>query len=118
MTDNELIAEFMGYKLKQGKQLAQYISGGHEWYWVGENFTIDEPSWLPESNWNLLMPVVEKTHIICDQMMRKYPENKDLDDATGWRAWSYRHPKLTTDITRVYNQVVEFIKWYNQNRKQ
>lgn len=56
----EMVARFMGYELKQGKDLAQHISGGHEWYWVGEYFTELEGMYAPNANWIQLMPVLEK----------------------------------------------------------
>jgi len=68
-------------------------------------------------SWDWLMPVVEKCHEITDKKQRQFPESKDLDDPTGWRAWSYRRIELSTDIGLVFNDVVEFIKWYNQQSK-
>jgi len=63
-----------------------------------------------EIDFNRLMPVVEKCKEVRNEKEKQYPEDKDLDDPTGWRAWSYRSIHLTTDIDDVYEQVIEFIK--------
>jgi hypothetical protein len=55
-------------------------------------------------SWDWLMPVVEKCYQ-CD-----YEEGSDLhmllNDAI-----------MTINISEVYKAVVEFIKWYNQNKE-
>ena len=59
-------------------------------------------------NWNLLMPVVEKLNtLIYDSDKSIYIlEQKDC-------FWDL---KITSDINIVYKAVVEFIKWYNENK--
>jgi hypothetical protein len=57
MDDIELIAGFMGFERKQGRQLASYKAGGDSWYYTGDNFTELEAYYLPNINWNHLMPV-------------------------------------------------------------
>lgn len=67
--------------------------------------------------WNTLMPVVEKCNKVNEEMQHKYPETKDIDDFTGWRAWSYMYVGLNTNINNVYSQIVDFIKIFNSQPK-
>jgi hypothetical protein len=105
---NKLIAEFDG-KLSEmmGKKLFVSSDGGKSWY--GKLYNED---------WNSLMSVVEKIEKLCESKQKDFPEDKDLDDPTGWRAWSYRYIDLSTDITYMWKQVVQFIQWYNNSQKQ
>lgn len=106
-TDNELIAEFMGYEMKQGKDIAKYISGGHEWYWVGENFTTTIHEYNPDERWDWLMPVVEK--------INKLEENGefkgfDLDIIRSMHEWI-----SLVQINNAHTDIVTIIKWYSSN---
>lgn len=61
-------------------------------------------------DWNLLMSVVEKIaetnrYAIIDEI----PEDE-------WWVYAYLiHLKITTSILSVWQAVVEYIKWYNEN---
>lgn len=105
-TDNEIIAEFMGLPLT--KQLPQFSSVGPK-KWT----TVPFQRWKYHESWDWLMPVVVRCHELGDAEEQKFPEAKDLDDPTGWKAWSYRRVGLSTDINQVYTNVVNFIKWHN-----
>ncbi len=86
MKDNELIAEFMGLPLT--KSLPSF-TGGFK----------DEPfmRWKYNQSWDWLMPVVEK---ISGLHLNDYVTTLPL----------------STDIKTAHKAVVEFIKWYNQQK--
>jgi frataxin-like iron-binding protein CyaY len=100
---NKLIAEFMGYKfykhlpikrdgwqLESNKDTALYLA-------------YSDSDLKYHTSWDWLMPVVEKCYQ-CD-----YEEGGDMhmrmNDAI-----------MTINIEEVYQAVVEFIKWYNENK--
>jgi hypothetical protein len=123
ITDNELIAEFMGVKETKDS----FISYGHDapcWYTTNgllrsSTFTVPNKSFsefVHESryhlSWDWLMPVVEKiiqikgSHFIYDHtVLEIFMYGKRIvriGDATM--------------IGNYYNGVVEFIKWYNTQK--
>lgn len=133
MSDNELIAEFMGnlrlYQVLLDPK-AEFKTWRHADY---KNFTFDEAtSELPKikaegypdaeivfvggttkfhSSWDWLMPVVEKIakvgyspFILSDKTA--YIEGKHLSIHTG-----------DSSLEATYKAVVEFIKWYNTLNK-
>lgn len=59
------------------------------------------------SDWNWLMPVVEKIYN-TDLYYKKYIDYNSSMFTDG-------EIKLTTQINTVYDQVTEFIKWHNLN---
>ena len=55
------------------------------------------------SDWNWLMPVVEKCLFVSDEELDNWEEHyENIDDAF-----------YQVDIDEVWGAVVEFIKWYN-----
>lgn len=89
MSDNELIAEFMG---KTG------LTRVHR-----DKIVPYVPDY--DSLWDLLMPVVEK-------IREKYAasdHHKSINTAVD----DLRTPLLFTTIKATHQAVVEFIKWYN-----
>ena len=85
MTDNELIEAF-------------YISQGGK-----PNLLADIHFY--ESDWNMLMLVVEKI--------------KELAKANPQLPFTHRllfHLSILTNIDTVYNATMEVIKWYNENK--
>lgn len=112
---NKLIAEFMEYPYRYSD--TGIISGTERWevgighWWC----TVDEL--LFDSSWDWLMPVVDK-----------------IENETGWELIMYSndcHWNKFGDFINdteihyvgdrkesVYKAVVEFINWYNQNKKQ
>lgn len=120
-TDNEIIAEFMGLKLDRATSGGNRLWNMHglpdfcNQIGISENrLRVFYASDLEfDKSWDWLMPVVVRCHELGDAEEQKFPEAKDLDDPTGWKAWSYRRVGLSTDINQVYTNVVNFIKWYN-----
>jgi hypothetical protein len=113
---NKLIAEFMGFELSNLKDNFHdiyyrlpdvYRLFMHCSHWHSLEFN---------SNWQWLMPVVEKCYVVSKQKQVEFKENKglDLNDSKGWRSWSYRDIHLSTNIDNVWLETVRFIKWYNK----
>lgn len=108
-TDNELIAEFMGFT---------YAETPQDRFWNGP----DKPfatiyDWQYHTNhlenfqtsWDWLMPVVEKiANLYVDSNHDRYWV-KAVNDL--------RMPILSTTLGFVYKAVVEFIKWYNSQHE-
>ena len=112
-TDNELIHEFMGHD------------------WTKENF-----QWRPggivsmtkehldfyQTSWDWLMPVVEKIGeelgyrvTICTTFTRIWrPEAKGFVPQVRSNEIDWRN--LDGSLNATYQAVVEFIKWYNQQK--
>lgn len=95
MEDNKLIAEFMGYSQPH----PDYPTSTY-WYKEGEApLTI----LLFDTDWNWLMPVVEKILNI----------SLELDSMEAY----YNITDSVPNIEQTHEAVVEFIKWYdNQNK--
>jgi len=106
---NKLIAEFDGVVWKDAS-LVNYPRPNKQWsikFPNGKQFSeygnIDDilsKYCKYHSSWDWLMPVVEK-------IIYNYDESKSLDIM---RELSY------AKIESVYQSVIEFIKWYNQNK--
>lgn len=95
---NSLIAEFMGF---------QHTTLG--WYDAEETLvnaendnTFDELKF--KTDWNWLMPVVEKTTCM-HEFQEDYPSN-----STFWELYNQ------VSIEATYKAVVDFIKWYNKQK--
>lgn len=96
MSDNEIIAEFMGHDVPNG-----YLNGSDR------NSKYD-------TSWDWLMPVVEKierikgVHLVISELgCDIYSFGKRVSDS-----------REDTKIKTVYKAVVSFIKWYsNQPQK-
>lgn len=113
-TDNELIAEFMGIRVRyQGPVL----------YHCDEDGMIDwvdgADTYSPHLDWSDIMPVVVKiSHLeykldsslsFTDNERRKFELHDEQDNVTDIQIGH-------TDINHVYKAVVEFIKWYNSQK--
>jgi len=107
--NNKLIAEFMGIEFEKGK----YSHESSEYYFVADELEYD-------FNWNWLMPVVEKiakdyhkTEIVSD-------EETDHCRITVYNEEGERDNEIfecgLSTLEATYKAVVEFIKWYNQNK--
>lgn len=105
--NNKLIAEFMG--LQTGKHLG-YNRWQDDWF---DNLDVingqRNEKLLFDSDWNWLMPVVKKIYSL-DIYYSSYIIEKASQFHNG-------QIELTTNINSVYNQVIEFIKWYNKNKE-
>jgi len=134
-TDNELIAEFMGFTTASPntydvpEECRRFVFGGC--------YTTYKDVLRFHDSWDWLMPVVEKIETI---VLPKgtfedwpYPENVSISiriDScwinVGDNMWSkqvkgrefldHHNHKKGTKIQSTYAAVVEFIKWYNQNK--
>jgi len=92
--NNRLIAEFMKWDVKRPSTIPSNL---HLSNLELDNGEIFEP--LFHSSWDWLIPVVQKCYKIDNE------EGFDnLVDAVS-----------TLDIDTTYNEVIEFIKWYNKN---
>ncbi len=111
-TENELIAEFMGF-----------VDGGSYWATTGESpyVVIDGtttyhrlyPSQLQfDTSWDWLMPVVEKIERFGNRCEIGITKCK-IYSADYTREPFY----AATKIQAVYDHVVDFIKWYNENKQ-
>jgi len=105
-TDDQIIAEFMGWKIAEGE-------GGNDGtggiYTKGQYYN-DKIEHMPvnvileyNSSWDWLMPVVEK----ISEFRLLYPDQCDL----------VCNCKIVIGQKHLYEKVVEFIKWYNENEK-
>lgn len=113
MKENKLIAEFMDIRL-HGPNDNQCIINGAEM----------NASDIPyDSDWNLLMPVVEKIEKLPRKITIKYMgelrwnEVKTTYDESLFFNVIDKQVNMTTDIKRVYTSTVEFLEWYNKNKK-
>lgn len=116
-TNNKLIAEFLGYKLEEKNYQYQNFHSSNEssWEWDkgvivtldGEEvsnfenepmFSFDELNF--EGDWNLLIDALKK----IEQLMEGIP-NQLLNIS------------LYSEINEVYDVIVEFIKWYNNENR-
>lgn len=106
--NNILIAEFMGYEIKnpQGKLLNLKIN-----VWYPDNFKFD-------TDWNWLMEVVEKIESVDNNEFTVKIFNSSCE-ITGFETY----PNffifaniMESKITAVYNCCVEFVKWHNQQK--
>lgn len=107
---NKLIAEFMGWI---------YVDEYSHWY---------DPKWerythlIYHTSWDWIVPVLQK----ISEIFKIDTENKtpDYNKTGGIVTWTT--PMMTQymkinfgirnlDISKVYSEVVEFIKWYNEN---
>lgn len=113
-TDNELIAEFMGF--------SKCVTD-HDTFWKenGEECTIN--SWdfhslhlKFDTSWDWLMPVVEKIESLgytVDIANSDYQIRKTGDT----EAFIFHYGPDRPKIKAVYEAVVEFIEWYNQQKQ-
>jgi hypothetical protein len=93
--NNKIIAKFMGLTI---------ITDGISYFDTHYN-----PLKKYSEDWNQLMEVVEKIYTL-DLYYDKYIEFNSSMFSNG-------KIELSTRIYLVYNQCVEFIKWYNEQNK-
>lgn len=132
MTDNELIAEFMGYEsirigyygtddetewqvknkdwLDKPEIIEQYDNSVGDYYVnIDRNLIIPQEEVNYADSWDWLMPVVEKIessgfNVLIEDNFCRIGQELQVKATT------------MTKIESVYKAVVEFIKWYNQNK--
>lgn len=106
---NKLIAGFMGHKVSYGLEKAMLISTGD----------INYTPVKYHKSWDWLMPVVEK----IDKDFSKNFEVIIYSASCYIHKWNEDKQVYDTFISgvgkkidAVYGAVIEFIKWYNENR--
>lgn len=113
MTDNELIAEFMGLMVFKTHEemstvpLEQLKEWGYE----------DELDY--HSNWSNLMPVVEKIESMMFQVEihTAYSNINGELEGVKYNQDSCFEAQEETKLTVTYRAVVRFINWYNEQSK-
>lgn len=114
-TDNELIAIFMGYRVDGGEYENRIVHGMN-----GGAISLSRLQY--DSSWDWLMPVVEKIGeelgyrvTICTTFTRIWrPEEKGFVPQVRNNDIEWRN--LDGSLNATYRAVVEFIKWYNQQK--
>lgn len=123
MSDNEIIAEFMGL-IRDGKGVNQKCFRVMQNGLPSKNSRLHESLFKYQTSWNWLMPVVEKIETVpvieggkddsyivtIETRYCVISENGEAPVVEG------QAENEETKITTVYNTVVEFIKWYNQTK--
>lgn len=116
MTDNELIAEFMGFYITSEKPS---VDGSQSRVWKSNSPPYFGGYRTPhlatfQTSWDWLMPVVEKVN-----MMEPSEFNYHVDRMTQFRVEQGKIQMLSisSPMRIVYSAVVDFIKWYNQQSK-
>lgn len=109
MSDNEFIAEFMGFALyKDDGEIRIYnVPEGEDLKYKA--FKLSHVKFAYDTSWDWLMPVVEK---MVDIGLSKTEPDDVVSMVEKFSGTSIICPRQG-----VYERVVEFIKWYN-NQKQ
>jgi hypothetical protein len=95
--NNKLIAEFMGLSIKEG---VCYYTDEDDMFPMG--IEVEEPYLPYDDSWDWLMPVVKKCR-----------EESNAEDS-HWESVYYSLEGCDIDVT--YQSVVNFIKWYNEQK--
>jgi hypothetical protein len=96
MTDNELIAEFMGINFNSKEAYERWAP------------PICKKYGRYDTSWDWLIPVVEKIHFVAPVEVREI-NNESLS--------IFEFGSICIPIEDVYNAVVEFIKWHNSTKE-
>ena len=119
--NNKIIAEFLSVKIHPCETIENFKFLPIEERGLYNGYFIDELKY--HEDWNWLMEVVEKIESleIFDRMGRFNINTKNFDENyTSFitdKDEDFIQCEGDTKIEAVYNAVVEFIKWYNnQNR--
>ena len=119
--NNKIIAEFLSVKIHPCETIENFKFLPIEERGLYNGYFIDELKY--HEDWNWLMVVVEKIESleIFDRMGRFNINTKNFDENyTSFitdKDGDFIQCEGETKIEAVYNAVVEFIKWYNnQNR--
>ena len=111
-TNNKIIAEFMGFEIKN--KINYVPSSLPNFMKKAEHLKVDKSENLPFHNdWNWLMQVVEKIESIGFTFETK--KNWARITRKGENI-ILRWEEDKTKIEAVYNACIEFIKWYNENK--
>lgn len=100
---NRLISNFMDYKFLNKKEYAKEV-GCPEY----EMDNLPDCNCYYHSSWDWLMPVIHKILFNTDINNKNNVEWEKLIQ-------NIQSSLLNCEITNLYNTVVEFINWYNNN---
>jgi hypothetical protein len=124
ITDNKLIAEFMGYKQSTSKSIgANLVNNVYEWYlkdvgcyYINGDYH-REDRLLFHLDWNWLMKVVDKIESFeDDNRCAKYNINTEqsfVEIIENNISMTITEADANTKIRAVYIAVINFIKYYN-----
>jgi hypothetical protein len=134
---NKLIAEFMGAKPLMEGELEIVCSDGCNIMVYDSGVQQKIPNMRFHTSWDWLMPVVDKIaktiipkewlnsgwNLSIDYAITKVGTSFSIGDNDLWITDCGIDPKGwanagLTPIERTWLAVIEFIKWYNQNKKQ
>ena len=119
--NNKIIAEFLNVKIHPCETIENFKFLPIEERGLYNGYFIDELKY--HEDWNWLMVVVEKIESleIFDRMGRFNINTKNFDENyTSFitdKDEDFIQCEGDTKIEAVYNAVVEFIKWYNNQNK-
>lgn len=119
---NKLIAEFMGCDIKTNKDGLIYMSPLEcEWLKIPHNCGAINPNNLKyHTSWDWLMSVVEKIENLEVRYSVSIRENScDIHNVyvKDTNINIYRVEDLKIKSKSTYEAVIDFIKWYNENKK-
>ena len=100
ISDNILIAEFDGWKLKHNctdRYVRKKLGGD------GYNIVREDKFLYHDGSWNVIMPVVKKVF-----------ECSNVNFIPAFYYENLSNAVLAVDFEKTYIAVVEFIKWYNE----
>lgn len=117
MTDNEVIAVFMGFT-PYGNGIWWNVPKGEDLKYKAFKLHRDKLSY--STSWDWLMPVVEKIEAMERTLVNIYGDATVIavDAIDGVEIYGKtNHGNKDNKIGHAYRAVVEFIKWYNENNK-
>tara|TARA_R110000868_G_scaffold411134_1_gene701929 strand:- start:28 stop:396 length:369 start_codon:yes stop_codon:yes gene_type:complete len=119
LESNKLIAEFMGWTVQRREFSVNKNPLTNEW--------LSDDKLLFHTSWDWLMPVVEKIGLLKDSSLTISYREDLIPMVTTYHkggfvnTWGVVSKKptgnrVTTMKEATYNSVVEFIKWFNENK--
>lgn len=115
MKENILIVRFMGAEIVTEPVYITTFDASPAFtclYYKLDGVVYSESELKYSTSWDWLMPVVEKIAKLC--LETDWGSPKKLDEMLEvWNSLSYEISGVPK-IDKVYNQAVEFIKWYNK----
>lgn len=116
-TDNELIAKFMGWTQHDKVKEWMNVPKGQDLHFKA--WKLRKDSLLFNESWDWLMPVVEKIETMDRTLVNIYGDGTVIAvDNEGLEIYGKTtHGNKDDKIQHVYRAIVDFIKWYNENRQ-
>jgi hypothetical protein len=110
MTDNELIAEFMGLMVRKWDNNLLYTCD--EDGWVDFDSAV---SFSPDRNWNQLIPVAQRIKEIVFSNIKEQSLHSFKEAVSRWHP--VRNEIGNLKIEAAHYCIVMFIKWHNSQSK-